>query len=237
MSSAVRAADIDVGGHASDGSAFRTLGLVSGRPFRYDEPIAPLVEGMSDEHRFLLDLNGFVLLDGALSDSEVRTARAAVAEHSAATPPKPELWCWNKDLEKLVFHRSFWSILMELTNGKVSTHLAALSASTDALRIRGCRVASCTTDTRARPAQPKMKGAQFINDDPAKNTGATNGKGGGHLHCARTDFGPESATFYQERGELRCNDMIVFIYLTAVEEGDGGLAVRPRQPVPIDRRV
>jgi hypothetical protein len=44
-----------------------------------------------------------------------------------------------------------------------------------------------------------MKGAQFINDDPVAGTGATGGKGGGHLHCARTDFGPESATFYQAR--------------------------------------
>ena len=30
----VSSADIDVGGHARDGSAFRTLGLVSGRPFK-----------------------------------------------------------------------------------------------------------------------------------------------------------------------------------------------------------
>ena len=35
MSDMVSSADIDVGGHARDGSAFRTLGLVSGRPFKY----------------------------------------------------------------------------------------------------------------------------------------------------------------------------------------------------------
>jgi len=137
-----------------------------------------------------------LLLDNALGADELRAAQAGVAEHAAADEPG-ELWCFNKDLEALVFHRSFWPIVMELTNGK-----------------------------------PKMKGAQFINDDPVKGTGATNGKGGGHLHCARTDFGPESATFYQERGELRCNDMIIFIYLTEVLDGDGGLGVRACPPPP-----
>ena len=190
----VSSADIQVGGMARDGTAFRTLGLVSGRPFKYDESIAPVVTGMSDEHRFLLDLNGFLLLDGALSPQELHAVQTAVEHHSAApdNQPKPELWCCNKDMEALVFHRSFWPILMELTNGK-----------------------------------PKLKGAQFINDDPITGTGATGGRGGGHLHCARTDFGPESATFYQERGQLRCNDMIVFVYLTEVKRGDGGLAVLP----------
>ncbi len=140
---------------------------------------------------FVRGRSGYLLLDGALSTGELLAAQAAAEEFSAASQPKPELWCWNKDVEALVFHRSFWPTVMELTNGK-----------------------------------PKMKGAQFINDDPVHGTGATNGKGGGHLHCARTDFGPESATFYQERGELRCNDMIVFIYLTEVQDGDGGLGVR-----------
>ena len=140
---------------------------------------------------FVRGRSGYLLLDGALSAGELLAAQAAAEEFSAASQPKPELWCWNKDVEALVFHRSFWPTVMELTNGK-----------------------------------PKMKGAQFINDDPVHGTGATNGKGGGHLHCARTDFGPESATFYQERGELRCNDMIVFIYLTEVQDGDGGLGVR-----------
>ena len=191
--SGIAAKDIDVGGHARDGSAFRTLGLVSGRPFKYDESVAPVVAGMSDEHRFLLDLNGFLLLDGALTQVELLAAQAAVAQHSSTVEPRGELWCSTNDLEALVFHRSFWPIVMELTNGK-----------------------------------PKLKGAQFINDDPIEGTGATAGRGGGHLHCARTDFGPESATFYQERGQLRCNDMIIFIYLTEVREGDGGLGVLVR---------
>eukprot|EP01050_Picozoa_sp_SAG11_P037924 SAG11_NODE_15211_length_585_cov_1.150206_1_plen_156_part_01 len=103
MQDAVSAANIDVGGHARDGSAFRTLGLVSGRPFKYDESIAPVVAGMSDEHRFLLDLNGYVLIDGALSSAELLAAEAAVAAHSAEG--KGELWCFTKDLEALVFHR------------------------------------------------------------------------------------------------------------------------------------
>ena len=51
----------------------------------------------------------------------------------------------------------------------------------------------------------------------------------GHLHCAREDWGAESATFEVDPrlGQLRANDLIVFVYLTAVEPGDGGLALLP----------
>ena len=47
--------------------------------------------------------------------AELLAAEAAVAAHSAEG--KGELWCFTKDLEALVFHRSFWPIVMELTNG------------------------------------------------------------------------------------------------------------------------
>jgi hypothetical protein len=117
----VAAADIDVGGTARDGTAFRSLGLVSGRPFKYDESVAPLVGGMTDEQRFLLDLNGFLLLDGALDAAELDAARATVVAHGAdPARPKPELWCYDKAMEALAFHRSFWPVVMELTNGKPS---------------------------------------------------------------------------------------------------------------------
>lgn len=76
--------------------------------------------------------------------------------------------------------------------------------------------------------KPKLKGAQFIQDDPIAGHGHVHGSGG-HLHCAREDWGTESATFEVDfrEGQLRANDMIVFIYLTDVHEGDGGLAVLP----------
>jgi hypothetical protein len=158
------------------------------RPWKYDESVAPLVEGMTDQQRFLFDLNGFLFLDGALSPEELASGQAAIAEWEQMPPPKPDVWNFNKSMEALCFHRSLWPIVMELTNGK-----------------------------------PKLKGGQFINDNPM--TGSGKGPGwGGHLHCARTDFGPESATWYTEGAQLRSNDMIIFIYFTEVREEDGALA-------------
>lgn len=103
------------------------------------------------------------------------------------------MWNASKATEALVFHKSFWPVVMELSNGK-----------------------------------PKLKGGQFICDDPARGIGAISGQGG-HLHCAREDWGMESASFEVDfrNNQLRANDIIVFIYLTDVDEGDGGLALLP----------
>ena len=89
--------------------------------------------------------------------------------------------------------------------------------------------------------KPKLKGGQMIIDDHERGLGLVSGEGG-HLHCAREGWGPESASFDIHEGEIRANDFIVFICapnrmpvaghgrpnraaatdLTDVEEGDGG---------------
>jgi hypothetical protein len=85
--------------------------------------------------------------------------------------------------------------------------------------------------------KPKLKGAQLIADDHARNTGHVHGVGG-HLHCAREDWGRESATFEVSRqGHLNANDFIVFVYLTDVAEGDGGLASHGRSVIQCRRLV
>lgn len=95
----------------------------------------------------------------------------------------------------------------------------------------------------------------MIIDDPQRGLGLVHGNGG-HLHCAREDWGPESASFEIVQSQIRASDFIVrpdypcrlhaatccshlsrefsvcvgdqvFIYLTDVNEGDGGLAVLP----------
>ena len=50
----------------------------------------------------------------------------------------------------------------------------------------------------------------MIVDDPKLGVGNIEGRGG-HLHCAREDWGPESASFDVIHGEIRANDFIVFI--------------------------
>eukprot|EP01048_Picozoa_sp_COSAG05_P009112 COSAG05_NODE_728_length_7700_cov_14.555979_1_plen_348_part_00 len=169
--------------------------LVSSRPLMFEESVEPRIEGMSAEQRFLLDMRGVLILDSALSPAELADARAALVEgrygESEAEHAMPP-WCVTKAVERLLFHRSFWPVVMELLNGK-----------------------------------PKLKGGQFICDDHAHGIGHVHGLGG-HLHCAREDWGSESATFEVSReGQLRANDMIVFVYLTDVYEGDGGLSWLP----------
>lgn len=58
--------------------------------------------------------------------------------------------------------------------------------------------------------KPKLKGGQMIVDDPKLGIGNVQGSGG-HLHCAREDWGPESASFEVVQGQIRANDFIVFI--------------------------
>ena len=58
--------------------------------------------------------------------------------------------------------------------------------------------------------KPKLKGGQMIIDDHERGLGLVSGEGG-HLHCAREDWGPESASFDIHEGEIRANDFIVFI--------------------------
>ena len=58
--------------------------------------------------------------------------------------------------------------------------------------------------------KPKLKGGQMIVDDPIRGIGHVTGNGG-HLHCAREDWGPESASFQVVQGQIRANDFIVFI--------------------------
>ena len=73
--------------------------------------------------------------------------------------------------------------------------------------------------------KPKLWEGGVLTDDPAQELGHCDGAGG-TLHCGRDDWGPESATFTATNsGTIRVNDFVVFIYLTDVLEGDGGLGV------------
>ena len=47
------------------------------------------------------------------------------------------------------------------------------------------------------------------------------------LHCARDDYGFESARYEVRQGRIYCDDFVVFPYLDDVLPGDGGLLVVP----------
>lgn len=75
--------------------------------------------------------------------------------------------------------------------------------------------------------KPKLKGGQMIVDDPKLGIGHVTGNGG-HLHCAREDWGPESASFQVVQGQIRANDFIVFICALPVCSSPSSLCVCAR---------
>jgi hypothetical protein len=108
------AAEIDLGS-APDRAKKQTMtalgSKVSPRPLMFEEAVAPVVEGMDDEQRYLLDLNGYLVLEGALSPPQLERARADAAKHLA-----PSGGAARGDLlelgsvEALAFHDALWPV-------------------------------------------------------------------------------------------------------------------------------
>ena len=184
---------------------------------------------MTPEMRYLLDLNGYLHLRSVLSSRELSACRAAADRHVAlcaavssgdATAAIPEGfgngakpgqpggkgydngYAWEKPLEQLVFHRSIWPIVLELTGGK-----PALSTGT-----------MIVDDMALGPAHQEGSGLHCAREDVARLTA------GGPSNTAPF----EGACFCEERdGKVRSDNFVVFPYLDSVGEGDGGLIVLP----------
>lgn len=166
---------------------------------------------MNGEQRYLLDLQGYLHIRGALAADELGAAQRAadrvVAAEAAGSLPDGAIlekvgesyshydkaFTVEKDLEALVFHPSFWPVVFELTDGK-----------------------------------PALRDGVLIVDDHRIARQATHPPRGGTLHCAREDWGRGfGARFDSRDGRIYCDNFVVFIYLDAVLPGDGGLAVLP----------
>lgn len=136
---------------------------------------------MTQKSRYLLDLNGWLHLRGALDDAQLAAARDASDRLTALEelPPgivlevvadntKPnaigchydKAFAFDQALESLAFHPATWPIILELTNGK-----------------------------------PMLKDGVLLVDDNRLNEPR-----GAGLHCAREDFGPEAARFEVRNG-------------------------------------
>ena len=90
-----------------------------------------VVEGLSAEERYLLDIHGFLHLKAVVSGEELRKCQAAAQHYLAAQstqlPPGfgqahdgcwPNAHAWSPCLDRLVWHPRLRPILMELTDGK-----------------------------------------------------------------------------------------------------------------------
>lgn len=158
---------------------------------------------MTDAQRYLFDVMGYLHLEQALGRAELKAAQEAVDRYVNAAPAElPEAFgrstslfdenrshykyafAVDKALEALVFHRSFWSIVLE---------------------VSGRRPRLNSGDVRINAAE-----------DPAHR-----------LHCSRESFGPYSCRYSCDDGKIYCDDLVVFIYLTDVLPGDGGLLLVP----------
>ena len=160
--------------------------------------------GLTEEQRYLFDLNGYLHLRGVLSSLELEAARAAVSEYVAhssggADSPSPPLpdgfdapeggrgnfpngFAFSPALGALAWHPKLRNAILELTDGK-----------------------------------PKLSSGTLMVQDSSY--------GGGGLHCAREDHGWDSAGWEVVAGRCHCDNFVVFPYLDTVQEGDGGLVV------------
>ena len=98
---------------------------------------------MTPEQRYMMDAQGFLILRGAMSDAEVEAGRAgcdsyvhAMEAARAGGPAVPPAFTgnsydagglgstygnghvWSTALERLLFHRATWPIVLELTGGE-----------------------------------------------------------------------------------------------------------------------
>jgi hypothetical protein len=86
---------------------------------------------MTPEQRYLFDLNGYLHLEQALSEEELTAAQSAAERYINARPKDlpPEFgtrdrrlydhgFAFDKALERLIFHPSYWPIVKEFTDNK-----------------------------------------------------------------------------------------------------------------------
>jgi hypothetical protein len=179
---------------------------------------------MDAEQRYLLDLQGFLLVKGVLSAAELaaaqeaagRYADAAFAAGDAGLPGgfgqkgtgSANLWCgvaYDKALEWLCWHPRIWPLILELTDGR-----------------------------------PHMNGPGTMIVDDLRQSSAALGDDEPEppisWHCAREMGEREDGSYDAQRaqaaascevvgGELRCNNFVCFPYLDTVWPTDGGLVV------------
>jgi len=154
---------------------------------------------MTEEQRYLFDLNGYLHIPKALSEGELEAAREAAERYINTAPDDlPEGFsaegkrhvhgfAFDPALGRLAMHPAIWPIVKELTNNK-----------------------------------PRLTSGSLVVDFP--NTGDSEPL---RLHCARDDFGWDAVRYEVRDGRVFCDDLVAFPYFTDVNAEDGGLLVVP----------
>jgi hypothetical protein len=153
---------------------------------------------MTEEQRYLFDLNGYLHLKNVMTEEEVAAASKAARQYVETDEADlPEGFrekgqqllhgfAFDKALERLALHPATWPFIKEVTNGR-----------------------------------PRLVTGSLRVNSPGELASAL------RLHCARDDYGWDSIRYEVRDGRIFCGHVVVFPYLTEVEPGDGGLLVVP----------
>lgn len=155
---------------------------------------------MTEEQRYLFDLSGYLHLKNVLSQDELYLASEAVNRYIGSSPEDlPPHFGQSENLKGFAHGFAFDRALEKLV------FLPAVWPI----------VLELTN------GKPMLASGTLMVDDPNGHTEA------GKLHCARDDYGFESARYEVRHGRIYCDDFVVFPYLDDVHPGDGGLVVLP----------
>ena len=153
--------------------------------------------GLTEEQRYLFDLEGVLHLKGCMSADELEAARAAVDEYASFESHPEDLpdgfsvpeggrgnfphgFAFSEALGSLAWHPKLAPAILELTDGKPMLQSGTLM----------------------------VQGDEYT---------------GGGFHCAREDHGWASAQHSVVAGRCHADNLVIFPYLDDVFEGDGGL--------------
>ncbi len=155
---------------------------------------------MTEEQRYLFDLCGFLHLKNVLTPEELDAASEAARRYIDSAPEDlPPHFGQSENLKGFAHGFAFDRALEKLV------FLPAVWPI----------VLELTN------GKPMLASGTLMVDDPDGHTEAS------PLHCARDDYGFESARYEIRHSRIYCDDFVVFPYLDDVHPGDGGLLVLP----------
>ena len=153
---------------------------------------------MNEEQRYLFDLFGFLHLKAVLTPEQLSAATAAADRYiDGAAEDRPPEF---------------------KANGKGHAHGFAFDRALEQLVFLPAVWPIVLELTNGKPM---LASGTLMVDDPTIPSEA------GPLHCARDDYGFESARYEVRHDRIYCDDFVVFPYLDDVHPGDGGLLVLP----------
>tara|TARA_Y100000588_G_scaffold238832_1_gene252539 strand:+ start:3405 stop:4208 length:804 start_codon:yes stop_codon:yes gene_type:complete len=155
---------------------------------------------MTDEQRYLFDLFGYLHLKNALSPKELNAASEAANRYIESAPEDRPPHFKGSLPEKGFSHGFAFDRALERLVFLPTVWPIVLELTN---------------------GKPMLVSGTMMVDDPQGHTKAV------PLHCARDDYGFESARYEVRHDRIFCDDFVVFPYLDDVRPGDGGILVLP----------